>query len=295
MQACGENHEHQPPPVPPPAQQNAPAHYVDEIPDDHFCATIAPMGKTNRAVTMRGRLWDNGATLKIKLLGGNSQQRRYFTDAVLEWEKVVNLKFSYVTTGNADLRVSFVSGSGSWSYVGKDAQGVPQTQATINIGWLGSDVCLHEFGHALGMAHEQASPNSTICWNKEAVYTALGGPPNNWSRETVDWNVFRKLTTQEAEATVFDPASIMQYSVPASWLCPPSSGIPGGKALSALDRQHMSEKYPRPPNPAGGNVVITIEKAKELIRQSETRAVEFDSTLQKLRRDNAAMKKVFGL
>ena len=257
FEACGEVPTPQPPPAPSTAQQNAPAFYVDEIPNDHFCAAIAPIQKTSRAVTMRGRLWDNGSTLKIKLLGGTTQQRRYFTDAVLEWEKVVNLKFSYVTTGNADLRVSFVSGSGSWSYIGKDAQGIPQTQATINIGWLGSDVCLHEFGHALGMAHEQASPNSTICWNKEAVYTALGGPPNNWSRETVDWNVFRKLTPQEAEATVFDPASIMQYSVPASWLCPPSSGIPGGKVLSALDRQHMGEKYPRPPNPTEG---FTIKK-----------------------------------
>ena len=29
--------------------------------------------------------------------------------------------------------------------------------------------------------------------------------------------MFRKMTATEAEATVFDPVSIMQYSVPASW------------------------------------------------------------------------------
>jgi hypothetical protein len=247
FQSCTE--AKQPPPPPSETQANAPAFYVDPIPNDHFCAAIAPVQKTSRAVTVNGRLWPNGSTLKIKLLGGTEQQRRYFTDAVLEWKKVVNLEFSYVTTGNADLRVSFVAGSGSWSYIGTDAKGIQQAQATINIGWLGSDVCLHEFGHALGMAHEQASPNSTICWNKEAVYAALGGPPNNWSRETVDFNVFRKMTAQEASATVFDPLSIMQYSVPASWLCPPSNGIPGGKVLSALDKRFMGEKYPKPPNP----------------------------------------------
>lgn len=231
---------------------------VAPVPDSQFCAAIAPIGRTGRAATVNGRLWPNGAILKVKLIGGNAQQRRYFTDAFIEWEKVVNLTVSYVTTGNADIRCSFVSGQGSWSYIGTDAKGIPQSQANINIGWLGSDVCLHEIGHALGMAHEQASPNSTICWNKEAVYSALGGPPNNWSKETVDWNVFRKMTAQEASASVFDPLSIMQYSVPASWLCQPSSGIAGGKALSPIDKAFMASKYPRPTPPPPTVATVSI-------------------------------------
>ena len=245
-------------PTPPQTQiEQAPAK-LSPVPDSQFCAAIAPIEKTGRAVTVNGRLWPNGSVLKVKLLGGTAQQRRYFTDAFIEWEKVVNLTVSYVTTGNADIRCSFVSGQGSWSYIGTDAKGIPQTQATINIGWLGSDVCLHEIGHALGMAHEQSSPKSTICWDKEAVYKALGGPPNNWSRATVDWNVFRKMTENEASASVFDPLSIMQYSVPASWLCQPSSGIPGGKVLSPIDKSFMASKYPKPIQPPPPPITKTV-------------------------------------
>lgn len=282
------------------AEQGAAASPAFVVPDSMFCATIAPLqksaGKTSRAVSVRGSLWPIGSTIKIKLIGGSTAQRKYFTDAVAEWAKVVNLKFSFVTSGSADVRCAFITGSGSWSYIGTDAKNIPQTQPTINIGWLGSDVCLHEFGHALGMAHEQSSPNAAICWNKEAVYAALGGPPNNWSRETVDWNVFRTLTAEEAAATVFDPLSIMQYSIPASWLCAPSNGIPGGKVLSALDMLHMSEKYPfQPSPPPGGTVTISTADANAILQSNTARITELDTALQRLRRDNLKIKKAFGL
>ena len=227
------------------------------IPDSMFCHTIAGISTTERAVGMRGKFWTNGQEIKIGLIGGTSAQRKYLTDGVFEWAKSVNLKFTYPASGPYDLRVSFATGSGSWSYIGTDCKSIPQTKATTNIGWAGLDVVLHELGHALGMAHEQSSPNSTICWNKETVYAALGGPPNYWSREMVDWNVFRKMTQVEAEATVFDPTSIMQYSIPGAWVCD-GKGIAGGKIISALDALFMSQKYPKPvqPPPTGTTVKI---------------------------------------
>lgn len=237
---------------------------VRVVPDSEFCKSIAPYFAQSRAVGVRGKYWDNGATLKIKLMGGTEQQRAYFTNAVLEWQKYINLNVSYVTTGNADIRVSFVSGSGSWSYCGTEAKSVPQNQATLNLGWLGSDVAAHEFAHAIGGAHEQSSPNSDIDWNKPVVYAALAAPPNGWSKETVDWNVFRKLTAAEAEATVYDPVSILQYSVPASWTYNYPNGIPGGKVLSAQDVAFWSAKYPKvaPPTPPPPPINYTVTPAQ---------------------------------
>lgn len=233
------------------------------IPDSEFCKTIAPLPKTSRAVGMRGRYWDIGQTLRVKLLAGTAQQRAFFTNVVLESQKYINLNVSYVTTGDADIRVSFVTGGGSWSYVGRDALSVPQNYATLNLGWLGSDVAMHEWLHAVAMSHEQSSPNSDIDWNKPVVYAALMGPPNNWTKEQVDFNVFRKLTAAEAEATVFDPTGIGQYSIPASWAFNYPNGIPGGKVLSALDISFWSAKYPKStPPPPPPPTTYTVTKAQ---------------------------------
>lgn len=238
------------------------------IPDSEFCASIAPKFATSRAVGAKGRYWINGQTIKINLIGGTAQQRAYFTNAVLEWQKHINLNVSYVTTGVSDVRVSFNSGSGSWSHCGTDAKSVPQSEPTINIAWNGSPVNLHELAHMWGGQHEQASPNSDIQWNKPVVYAALGGSPNFWSKQTVDWNVFRKLTPSEADATAYDPNSILQYSVPASWVYNYPNGIPGGDKLSALDIEFWSKKYPKaaPPPPPPTTYTVTQAQRNNLKR-----------------------------
>ncbi len=247
-----------------PTVADAPKPTLRIIPDSEYCASIADKFPSSRAAGVRGKYWTNGQTLRIKLMGGTATQRAYFTNAVLEWQKHINLNVSYVTTGTSDIRVSFNSGSGSWSYCGTEARSIPQDQATLNLGWAGSDVALHEIAHAIGGAHEQSSPNSDINWNKPVVYAALAKPPNGWSKETVDWNVFRKLTPAEAEATTYDPLSILQYSVPASWTFNYTNGIPGGDKLSAKDIEFWGAKYPKavPPPPTG--VTISRQQADSI-------------------------------
>ena len=55
---------------------------------------------------------------------------------------------------------------------------------------------LHEFGHVLGMQHEHGNPESTIKWNKQAVYDDMGGPPNNWPRKQVEILHLRHLAAR---------------------------------------------------------------------------------------------------
>lgn len=241
------------------------------IPNDHYCRQIVTKQslKRNRAVTVRGKLWPNGSIIKVKYFLGTIPQRQFFIDALAAWGAVVNLKFQTVTTGNADIRVSFNPGSGSWSTIGTDGKNVPQSQANMNLGWDDISTALHELGHAIGMAHEMASPNSSIPWNKPVVYAALAQPPNGWSKQMVDDNVFYKMTPTEADATVYDPFSIMEYPVPSSWTLD-NVGIPGGKILSALDKSFMASNYPGiippPPPPPPSNLTLTLAQRNEMMR-----------------------------
>lgn len=246
-------------PAKPPVVQDAPL----SVPDSQFCATIAPRPAPTLAVGVKGKYWQNGQTIRIKFIGGTTAQRKFVKDAFSEWANIVNLNFTYPTSGKYECRVSFATGDGSWSYIGLDNATIPASYSTMNIGWSGLDVCLHEIGHFLGMAHEQANPISGICWNEANVIRDLSGAPNNWTVDMIRHNVFDKANPNEVDATPFDGVSIMQYSVPNSWTCN-GVGIPGGTALSATDKAFASGIYPKPGLPPVTGKALTAEQVARL-------------------------------
>ncbi|MEQ1854667.1 MAG: reprolysin-like metallopeptidase [Chthoniobacteraceae bacterium] len=79
-------------------------------------------------------------------------------------------------------------------------------------------IVLHEFGHALGLEHEHQSPMSKckdeFDWSK--IYSYLGGEPNYWSPDTVDFNM-GILNEVGLLVENFDSASIMLYTFPAEY------------------------------------------------------------------------------
>jgi hypothetical protein len=89
------------------------------------------------------------------------------------------------------------------------------------------------------------SPLASFEWNKELIYTELSGPPNNWSRATIDHNVINRLESKEVNASAYDGDSIMLYQYPARWF--KSSGAGGTKnntTLSAGDKAWIANNYP---------------------------------------------------
>lgn len=206
-----------------------------------------------RSTFLKYTAWDNGTTIKIAFMGGTPEQREHVRSVASKWLSYVNLQFQwYVVQEESDVRIAFVKGEGSWSYLGKQNTYVDKAKATMNYGWL-SDVpatdergtILHEFGHMLGLAHEHQNPNSVLTWKRDVVIASLSGPPNNWSVETIEANVFNKYSTEDnVVATAQDMESIMMYSFPGVWN---EENIPthSNNSLSRTDKLAISQMYPK--------------------------------------------------
>lgn len=260
---------------------------------DWFCSTIEIPNtkKGDRAVGGKTKFWPVGTTLKIGFLGAaTASQIAAVKQFAAEWTQSANLKFEYPVAGPYDIRITFNSSIGAWSYVGTDNKLITnQTTATMNLGWIGRDVICHEFGHAIGLYHEHQNPNGGICWDEAAVIKDLSGPPNNWSIETIRFNVLDKLDPATVLTSPWDKTSIMHYNIRSTWTCN-KVGIPGSGVISQADKDFIKLRYPGI-IPQTTDVTLTGAQIDNIVSLLNARQVEADTMAARLRRSNDQIKK----
>ncbi|MBS1583034.1 MAG: hypothetical protein JST66_12620 [Bacteroidetes bacterium] len=204
-----------------------------------------------RLLFRHGKRWAPGKELRVRFLEGTPLQKAKVQQYAGEWSKHANIRFTFVEAGEAEVRVAFRPGLGSWSAVGTDClsdrrQHVP----TMNFGWFDAGTTeeeyrrtiVHEFGHAIGCEHEQANPHFGFTWNKPYVYWWYK-KYQGWDPPEVDSNVFRKYPEQEVDATAFDSRSIMQYPIPKEFTVE-GIEIDWNTELSPTDIAFAQEHYP---------------------------------------------------
>jgi len=207
--------------------------------------------KERRAAALRNKFWEPvGRTLRVRFLDGEPAVQQKVARFAQEWSQVANLCFDFGNHPTAEIRISFQL-PGSWSFIGNDALGVPAHEPTMNFGWLSPatpndevrQVVLHEFGHALGLIHEHQNPAAAIPWNRAAVTDYYSGPPNQWTPEQAEVNLFQTYDAKLTQHSAFDPQSIMLYPIPEEFT---EGGFSVGwnATLSALDRAFVAAWYP---------------------------------------------------
>lgn len=200
-------------------------------------------GGHDRAVMPIAKRWSNGVTIRVRFLNGSSDQHEFVRRHAVEWMKHANLLFEFGDDPRAEVRITF-NDDGAWSYVGTDNLRIPLHAATMNFGWLDEGTVLHEFGHMIGLGHEHSNPEGGLRWNREVVIRDLSGPPNFWDEATIEHNVFHKFAIDQINGTEFDPASIMLYAFPSSWV-QGGQGTNSNEVLSELDKAFVASMYPK--------------------------------------------------
>jgi hypothetical protein len=202
-------------------------------------------GGVTRAIIVFRKMWVNGSTLRVRFLAGTAAQRALVREQASWWADHANLRFDFNNAPDAEIRIAFDTNDGAWSYIGTDCRQISQGEPTMNLGFLDGGTAAHEFGHAIGLAHEHQNPAGGIQWNDDIVLRDLSGPPNNWTPEQIRHNVLNKYSADQIRGTQFDPESIMLYFFPASWT-KNGVGTKENDVLSDLDEAFIASEQAYP-------------------------------------------------
>ncbi|KAG5635803.1 hypothetical protein H0H81_010075 [Sphagnurus paluster] len=173
-----------------------------------------------------------------------------------QWTYYANVDFTQAhNRDDAMIRIGFKPNDGSWSFVGTDAERIKRGQVTMNLACIAdrptvSDrdrgIILHEWGHALGLAHEHQSParRGTLTLDQNNTYTYYRRV-ERLSDDQIKSQILEMENVNDVSSySTLDITSIMMYSMPS---CINTEGIsvPVNNELSDMDKAYIFINYPR--------------------------------------------------
>ena len=182
--------------------------------------------------------------LRIKLSKGSGHNSAVGTEAKFRSQSEQTINFDTLFFADADYYIAKLKNKGTnapynWPQIETEMKTDPNHWDNIEL----TRVVTHEFGHALGLLHEQSFPGA-VKWNKsDSVYNYYK-ESQGWDRAKVDFNVFEVSEQFYTNGTTYDPKSIMHYSVDASETTDGYS-VKTNYILSAGDKALIAALYPK--------------------------------------------------
>lgn len=230
-------------------------------------------GGREEAISLIGKQWLNGSTLRIRFLDGTPAQQDLVRQFAPEWTEHANLNFVFSDDPQSEIRVTFDENDGAWSYVGTDNRDIPLHAATLNLGWQDKGVILHEFGHMIGLSHEHQNPEGGIEWNEAEVISDLAGPPNFWTEQQTRHNVLNKYSADQLHGTEFDMDSVMLYAFPDEWTTN-TGATRENEDLSDVDKEFVRSAAMYPGRQTIDDKAVTLEVSRGHVAEITERGEE---------------------
>ena len=200
-----------------------------------------------------------------------------------EWEKRANIKFDWVASGEADIRISFSVDKSCWSYIGTGSKHISDCQASMNMSIPDETdpvttrvIVLHELGHAIGFVHSFPPTITDAVWDKPKLY-AYYAEKLKWTNVAVDRRILRKTSLEDTKYWGFDENSIMQYWLPT----PFTSGfmLSLNTKMSKRDILMANEVYPHHYAVGSVDLSVAILPTYQGSRKTYTALSEIDSPM----------------
>lgn len=182
--------------------------------------------------------------IRIRLGKGSGHNSAVGTEANFRQQATQTMNFDTLYFADADYYIAQLKKKGI-----KAPYNLTQLMAEIKTDpdhWNNIElrrVVTHEFGHALGLLHEQSYPGA-VKWKKtDSVYNYYK-ETQGWDKAKVDFNVFEVSNQFYTNGTTYDPKSIMHYSINA-WETTDGYSIKQNNELSAGDKALIAALYPK--------------------------------------------------
>jgi hypothetical protein len=197
-----------------------------------------------------------------------------------EWEKYANVKFKFLPDNapQTNIRVKLTNEDGAWSLLGTQCNNEMQAKHTLNLDTIGfkekstpaywRGTVIHEFGHSLGLMHEQSYPGG-IKWNKPAVYDYYL-KNTDWDSAMIESQVFEVNDQFYTNGTAYDSRSIMQYWVVKQFTLD-GVEIPANTNFSEGDLKLIAALYPKTGVRANEVPRITVTNPVLKVQQNTTK------------------------